>query len=124
MKKKIQAIFLQTEHWSSFSQKNCPKIDQKMLPRLGIKHQITKQNCCTSNQPWQHLVWLNATSNQQSRSTNLSSKIIGNSQYNFIWVDPCLVASFPNLVEIPHHSHIDYGNWDFETEVEGIITVA
>jgi hypothetical protein len=42
MKKKVQAIFLQIQRWSSFSPKTRAQIVQKTLPHSPIEHQTTK----------------------------------------------------------------------------------
>jgi hypothetical protein len=42
MEKKVQAIILQIQSWSPFSQKYRAQIDQKTLPRSRIMHRTTK----------------------------------------------------------------------------------
>jgi hypothetical protein len=42
MKKKVQAIFLQSQRWSSFSPETRAQIVQKKLPHSLIEHQTTK----------------------------------------------------------------------------------
>ena len=84
------------------------------------KQQKQKQNCCASDQPWQRSFWPNTTTNQQSRGTSLSSKIIANSLRNFILVDCYLATFFSNLVKLPHHGHVDHDNRDSKTAVQTI----
>jgi hypothetical protein len=62
----------------------------------------------------------NTTTNQQSRGTSLTSKIIANSLCNFILVDCYLAAFFSNLVKLPHHGYVDHDNRDLETAVLAI----
>jgi hypothetical protein len=93
---------------------------QSSLPRARTKQQLQKQNRCASDQPWQRSFWPNTTTNQQSRRTSLTSKIIANSLCNFITVDCYLAAFFLNLVKLPHHGHVDHANRDFETAVQAI----
>jgi hypothetical protein len=47
-------------------------------------------------------------------------KIIASSLCNFILVDCCIVASFLDLVKIPHDGHVGHGNCDFETVLQAI----
>jgi hypothetical protein len=42
MKEKVQAIFLQIQHWSSVLPKNGAQIDQNTLPHSRITHRTTK----------------------------------------------------------------------------------
>jgi hypothetical protein len=76
-----------------------PKSIKKRFLARAPRIEQQKQNCCASDRPWQRSIWPNATTNQQSRGTSLSIKIIANSLCNFISVDCCLVASFLNLVK-------------------------
>jgi hypothetical protein len=61
----------------------------------SLGHHASKERI----QPTMATLSLAQRNNQQSRGTNLSSKIIGNNLNNFIPVDCCLVASFSNLVK-------------------------
>jgi hypothetical protein len=85
---------------------------QNSLPcaRARSKQQEQKQNCCASDQPRQRSFWPNTTTNQQSRGTSLTSKIIANSLCNFILVDYYLAEFFSNLVKLPYHGHVDHDN--------------
>jgi hypothetical protein len=107
---------------------NCHYLEQKFsflfkihfLVRARTKQQQQIQNCCASDRPWQRSFWPNTTTNQQSRGTSLTSKIIANSLCIFILVDCYLAAFFSNLVKLPHHGHVDHDNRDFETAVQAI----
>jgi hypothetical protein len=46
--------------------------------------------------------------------------MIANSPYDSITVDSYLAVFFLNLVELPHHGHVDHDNRNFETAVEAI----
>jgi hypothetical protein len=100
MKKKVQAIFLKIQYWSSFLPSNCGQIDKKRFLACALHTKQQKQNCCASGRLWPCSIWPNATSNQQLRGIGLCTKTIANSLYNFILVDCCLVTSFSNWVEI------------------------
>jgi hypothetical protein len=107
---------------------DCHYLEQKFsflfkihfLVRARTKQQQQIQNCCASDRPWQRSFWPNTTTNQQSRGTSLTSKIIANSLCIFILVDCYLAAFFSNLVKLPHHGHVDHDNRDFETAVQAI----
>jgi hypothetical protein len=90
------------------------------LVRMHQTTTTTKQNRCASDRPWQHSFWPNATTNQQSPGTSLTSKIIANSLCNFVTVDCYLATFFSNLVKLPHHGHVDRDNRNFETAVQAI----
>jgi hypothetical protein len=66
------------------------------------------------------LILASTTTNQQSRGTSLTSKMIANSPYDFIIVDCYLAAFFSNLVKLPHHGYADHDNRDVETAVQAI----
>jgi hypothetical protein len=72
MKKKVQAIFLKIQRWSSFSPKNRAQIDQKSFLDRAPRMEQQKQKRCASGRPWQRAVWPYTTTNQQSGSTSLS----------------------------------------------------
>jgi hypothetical protein len=84
------------------------------------QQQQQKQNCCASDQPWQRSFWPNATTNQQSRGTSLTRKMIANSAYDFIMVDCYLAAFCLNLVKLPLHGYVDHDNHDFLTAAQAI----
>jgi hypothetical protein len=58
MKKKVQAIFLQIQRWSSFSPKRHEQNIQKTLPHSPIEHQTTKTKSLRIRRPCHKLVHL------------------------------------------------------------------
>jgi hypothetical protein len=120
--KKWPPIFLQIQRWGSFSPKTHLQIVQKRLPHSPIELRTAKtKSLCI----WPTMVRL-ILSQRNNQPTIprpwslLSNTMIANSPYTFITVDCRLVASFSNLVKVPHHGHVDHGNCNFETEVWGI----
>jgi hypothetical protein len=106
---------------------NCHYLEQKFsflfkIHFLVPAHQTTttKTKSLRIRPPWQGSFWPNTTTNQQSRGTSLTSKIIANSLRNFILVDCYLATFFSNLVKLPHHGHVDHDNRDFEIAVQAI----
>jgi hypothetical protein len=102
-----QSVFLNCSHvWSG----RCTKIDvlvpnwQTFRPKVQLFTQNSlplarasnskqqKRNRCTPHRPWRRSFWPNTTTNQQSRGTSLTSKMIANSPYDFIRID-CYLAS-------------------------------
>jgi hypothetical protein len=57
---------------------------------------------------------------QPTNNTSLSLEVIASSLCNYISEDCCIVASFLDLVKIPHHGHVGHGNYDFETVLQAI----
>jgi hypothetical protein len=103
---------------------NCHFLEQKFSFLFKIHFLLrTHQTTTTKSlriQPTMATLILAQYSNQQSRGTSLTSKIIANSLRNFILVDCYLDTFFSNLAKLPHHGHVDHDNRDFETAVQAI----
>jgi hypothetical protein len=78
MKKKVQAIFLQIQHWSTFSPKTRTQIVQKKLPHSPIEHQKTKTKSLRIRPTMVTLILSQYSNQQQSRDTSLSNTMIAN----------------------------------------------
>jgi hypothetical protein len=109
-------IFLQIQRLSSFSPKTSAQIVPKTLPHLSIEHQTAKTKSLRIG-PAMAILILAQHNNQPTISRHGSNyKIIASS----LSIDGCIVASFLDLVKIPHHGHVGHGNCASETVLQAI----